>query len=95
MGDELTGEVVQERLQIVREFAIESLHEGDGRTLDLRVIPYNTAARVSDPPRYEPYDEVWLPGCFESLGERGNLAEDVLARLVEGVGLACEDELDR
>jgi HK97 family phage prohead protease len=38
---------------------------GDGRTLELRIVPYNVVSRVSDPPGHEPYDEVWLPGAFE------------------------------
>lgn len=49
--------------KLVRSFDAE-LTEGDGRTVDLRIVPYNTVARVSDPPLHEPYDEMWLPGVF-------------------------------
>lgn len=54
----------QERVVLHREFAVD-LQEGDGRTVDLRVVPYNQVARVADPPDYKPYDEMWIPGAFE------------------------------
>lgn len=50
---------------IVREFPVE-LTEGDGRTIELRVVPYNTVATVADPPSYQPYQEQWLPGAFDN-----------------------------
>ncbi len=53
-----------QRVAVEREFAAD-LSEGDGRTVDLRVVPYNTIARVSDPPDHVPYDEVWRPAAFE------------------------------
>lgn len=53
-----------ERNIIVRSYEAE-LTEGDGRTLDLRIVPYNVVQRVADPPSYEPYDEMWVPGAFE------------------------------
>lgn len=53
-----------ERPALHREFAVD-LTEGDGRTIDMRVVPYNSVARVADPPDWEPYDEMWLPGAFE------------------------------
>ncbi len=59
---------------IVREFPVE-LVESDGRTIDLRVVPYNTAARVADPPRYEPYDEMWMPGAFDNQLRAANRVE--------------------
>lgn len=51
---------------IRREFPVELSSSGDGRTLDVRVVPYNVKARVSDPPRFEPYDEMWVPGAFDA-----------------------------
>lgn len=39
--------------------------EGDGRTLDGRLVPYNTVADVADPPSFAPYREMFMPGAFE------------------------------
>jgi HK97 family phage prohead protease len=49
---------------IRRTFQAQLQPSGDGRTLDLRVVPFNTVARVKDPGR-EPYDEMWVDGCFD------------------------------
>lgn len=38
---------------------------GDGRTLDLRIVPFNVVQRVADPPDWQPYDEEWLPEAFD------------------------------
>lgn len=46
-----------------REFRVE--FTGDGRTLDMRVVPYNEVATVSDPPDYRPYQEMFLEGSFD------------------------------
>jgi len=48
-----------------REFPARIEASGDGRTLDVRIVPYNQTARVADPPYYEPYDEMWLEGAFD------------------------------
>jgi HK97 family phage prohead protease len=48
---------------ITREVSFEV--GGDGRTIEALIVPYNTVARVSDPPSFEMYDERWLPGAFE------------------------------
>jgi HK97 family phage prohead protease len=48
---------------IRRVFPVELTPSGDGRTLELRVVPYNTVARVSD--GGDPYDEEWAPGVFD------------------------------
>jgi Escherichia/Staphylococcus phage prohead protease len=48
---------------IRREFPAVLEPTGDGRTLDLRIVPYKTKARVSD--GGEPYYEEWLPGVFD------------------------------
>jgi HK97 family phage prohead protease len=50
---------------IFRSFDVEMEATGDGRTVDLRVVPYNEPATVADPPDYQPYQEVWLPGVFD------------------------------
>jgi HK97 family phage prohead protease len=38
---------------------------GDGRTLDIRVVPYGVEAIVADPPSHVPYRERFLRGAFE------------------------------
>lgn len=54
----------QEREPLIREFPVE-LTEGDGRTIEARIVPFNTPTRVADPPDYRPYTETWLPGAFD------------------------------
>jgi HK97 family phage prohead protease len=56
---------------IRREFQAELVPVGDGRTIDLRIVPYNTVARVRDPggPAYE---EEWLPGVFDKQVKAAN-----------------------
>lgn len=49
---------------IVRTFTAD-VTVGDGRTVDVRLVPFGEVARVSDPPNYVPYDEEWLAGCFD------------------------------
>jgi HK97 family phage prohead protease len=53
----------QQQPMIVREFPME-VEVGDGRTIDARIVPYNTVARVSDD-GVTAYDEMFLPGSFE------------------------------
>lgn len=48
---------------LVREFPVELA--ADGRTIDMRVVPYNIPATVADPPSFTPYEEVWMPGAFD------------------------------
>jgi HK97 family phage prohead protease len=51
--------------EVIKREAVGTIEgTGDGRTLDLRVVPWNTKARVTDNGR-DFYEEVWLPGCFE------------------------------
>ena len=53
--------------RVIREvtFAVE----GDGRTIEARIVPYNTPTEVVDSPRHGgtgvPYLERWAPGAFE------------------------------
>lgn len=49
---------------IRRTFAAD-VRVGDGRTVDVRLVPFGEVARVADPPDYQPYDEEWLAGCFD------------------------------
>ncbi len=53
-----------ERPFLVRTFEAE-VTVGDGRTVDVRLVPFGEVARVADPPNYVAYDEEWLPGCFD------------------------------
>lgn len=48
-----------------REFPVEFSQDGDGRTLEARIVPYNVEAIVSDPPYFRPYKEMFVPGAFE------------------------------
>lgn len=47
-----------------REFQAASLAV-EGRTVDVRLVPFGEVARVADPPAWEPYEEEWLPGVFD------------------------------
>ena len=52
--------------EIIKRQVVAELHPlGDGRTLELRVVPYGVVARVSDDGGQTHYDEVWMPGVFE------------------------------
>lgn len=53
-----------ERQVVRREFAAE-FTPGDGRTVDVRVVPYGVAARVSDDGGRTVYREEWAAGCFD------------------------------
>lgn len=49
---------------IVREF--QAVDVGvEGRTVDVRVVPFDEVARVADPPDFREYQEQWMPGCFD------------------------------
>jgi HK97 family phage prohead protease len=52
-----------ERPVLLRSF--DAPIEVEGRTVDVRVVPFGEVARVADPPRWEEYDEEWMPGCFD------------------------------
>lgn len=53
-----------ERPVLIRTFVGE-VAAVDGRTVDVRVVPFGEVARVADPPDYREYDEEWMPGCFD------------------------------
>jgi HK97 family phage prohead protease len=72
-----------ERPFLVRTFAAE-LTAGDGRTVDVRIVPYGETARVSD--RGGPaYEEQWMPGVF---AHQTNAANRVLANFEHQSGIA-------
>lgn len=56
---------------IRRDFQAELTPVGDGRTIDMRIVPYNTVARVRDGLGPE-YDEEWLPGVFDKQVKAAN-----------------------
>ena len=69
---------------IRREFPVVLEPSGDGRTLDLRIVPYNVKARVSDGgPSYE---EEWAPGVFRN---KHNRPSDVLVNVEHEKGFAA------
>lgn len=72
-----------ERPFLVRTFAAE-MTAGDGRTVDVRIVPYGQTAWVSD--RGGPlYEEQWLPGVFS---HQVNAANRVLANFEHQSGIA-------
>ena len=72
---------------IRREFAAELTPSGDGRTLDLRVVPFNTVARVSDDGGRTVYEEMWMPGAFDRQLSAPNRV-DVLVNFEHQQGIA-------
>jgi HK97 family phage prohead protease len=48
---------------LVRTFAVQA-EAGDGRTINVRVVPFNEVADVADPPDFKPYKEQFMPGAF-------------------------------
>ncbi len=87
-----------ERPFLVRTFEAE-VTVGDGRTVDVRLVPFGEVARVADPPNYTPYDEEWLPGCFDHQLNAANRVhanyehERGVANVV-GHGLSLRSEAD-
>jgi HK97 family phage prohead protease len=63
---------VPERLVREVTFAVE----GDGRTIEARIVPYNTPTKVADAPQHGgtgiPYLERWLPGAFDAQTNAAN-----------------------
>ena len=53
-----------ERPFLVREFVAADMAV-EGRTVDVRLVPFGEVARVADPPKWEPDEEEWLPGVFD------------------------------
>lgn len=67
--DELAAKSPDERETLTRTFEVD-LSEGDGRTLDARIVPYNVPAIVSDPPHFRPYQETFLPRSVTNTADR-------------------------
>jgi HK97 family phage prohead protease len=77
-----------EPTMIVRTFAAE-LTAGEGRTVDVRIVPYGETATVADGlggvKRGVAYQEEWLPGVF---AHQTNAANRVLANFEHQSGIA-------
>lgn len=65
-------EAAAEPVLVVRTFQAEIAADGDGRTLEGMVIPFNVEATVADPPNFEPYRESIAPGAFRSITNAPN-----------------------
>lgn len=76
-----------ERPLLVRSF-VADVTPGDGRTVDVRIVPYGEQATVHDGlgglPRGVPYQEEWMPGVFEG---QVRAANRVLANVEHERGL--------
>ncbi len=44
--------------------AVAEFTPGEGRTIDVKIVPYSGAARVSDDGGATMYEEMWMPGAF-------------------------------
>jgi HK97 family phage prohead protease len=49
---------------LVREATLE-IAEGDGRTLEARIVPYGETATICDPPDFVVEEERFAPGCAD------------------------------
>lgn len=89
-----------ERPFLVREFAAE-FTANDGRTVDVRVVPYGASAQVSDDGGRTSYREEWIAGCFDDQLVAGHRL-DVLLNFehergiggLVGKGIALRSEQD-
>ena len=73
-----------ERPVLRRAFAAE-LQAGDGRTVDVRVVPYGVSAEVSDGGPV--YREEWVAGCFDDQLVAGHRLK-VLLNFEHGPGIS-------
>jgi HK97 family phage prohead protease len=95
------SELDPERLVREVSFAVE----GDGRTIEARIVPYNTSTQVVDDPKHGgtgvPYIERWLPGAFDKQTNAANRVKVWLNvehepgfRAVVGHGVALRSDPD-
>lgn len=50
--------------ELIKRIYAAELEAGDGRTIDVRIVPYGVPATVADVPG-RPYREEWAAGCFD------------------------------
>ena len=67
-----------------RSFDVAAV-EVEGRTVDVRVVPFGEVAKVADPPDFQPYDEEFVAGCFD---HQLNAANRVHANYEHGTGIS-------
>lgn len=81
---EVTGAADEETGLLCRSFAAE-MNAGDGRTIDVRIVPYNVPADVSDDGRTR-YREMWMPGAFsdQARGAQAGRASHVMVNFRHG-----------
>lgn len=60
-----------ERPLLVREVQIRA-EIGDGRTLEMRVVPFDEIGTAADPPDFKPYREQFMPGAFSNQERAAN-----------------------
>lgn len=83
----MSDEQLDQRVAIQREVSFQLAEEGDGRTLEARIVPYNTPTEVSDPPFHVPYVETWAPGAFDRQLRAANRVDVLLNwEHQEGIG---------
>lgn len=73
-----------ERTVLEREFVATAV-EVEGRTVDVRIVPFGEVARVADPPSFEEYDEEFVDGCFD---HQLNAANRIHANYEHGKGIS-------
>lgn len=72
-----------ERPFLVREVSLNA-EVTDGRTLEMRVVPFGEVGTAADPPNYEPYQEQFMPGAF---GNQERAAHRILLNFEHEQGL--------
>ncbi len=93
----LDGEKIAERATALQEEklgertisrAVADFSIGNGRTIDVRIVPYGAVAEVSDGGPL--YREVWMPGAFSDQvrGAAAGRARQVFVNFEHGKGLA-------
>lgn len=73
-----------ERTVLEREFVATAV-EVEGRTVDVRIVPFGEVARVADPPTFEEYNEEFVDGCFD---HQLNAANRIHANYEHGKGIS-------
>lgn len=56
---------MSDRELLIREAPLTVADDGDGRTLEARIVPYGETATICDPPDFVVEQEMFVPGCVE------------------------------
>lgn len=96
-GEQIAARIAQDGL-VRREFVATAV-EVEGRTVDVRIVPFGEVARVADPPDFTPYDEEWMPGVFDHqlraanrIHANVNHSPHVIDVVGHGLSLRSEDD---